>query len=52
MTGKDTPKEVRYAVDSVLRKRIVHQTYFQPERYATLLDEITTEVMGVIWTAD
>lgn len=52
MTGKDIPKEVRYAVDIVLRKRIIHQTYFEPERYAKLLDEITTEVMAVIWTAD
>jgi hypothetical protein len=42
-------QEVRYAVDTVLRRRIIHQTYFNPpDRYAEMLDEMTTEIMGCI----
>lgn len=52
MTGKNLPRDIRTSIDAVLRKRIVHQTYFQPDRYTALLDEITAEVMTVIWTAD
>lgn len=45
----DTAREVRNAADTVLRRRIVHQTYFHPpERYAEILDEMTTEIMGCV----
>lgn len=45
----DTAREVRYAVDKVLRRRVTHQTFFHPpERYAAVLDEMTAEIMGCI----
>lgn len=51
MTGKSLPFEVRYAIDTVLRKRMMHTSDFVT-RYDELLDEITAEVMSVIWQAD
>lgn len=45
----DTAREVRYAVDTVLRRRVTHQTFFHPpDRYAEILDEMTTEIMGCV----
>jgi hypothetical protein len=49
MIAPGIEREVRFAVDKVLRRRIVHQAYFNPpERYAALLDEMTEEIMGCI----
>lgn len=41
-------REVRYAVDKVLRNRGYENHAADAEIYAETLDEITTEVMSVI----
>lgn len=40
-------REVRYAVDKVLRTQLI-QHEFAADKYQELLDDITTEVMSVI----
>lgn len=51
MTGKDLEREVRYAIDKVMRTRLI-QDEFEADRYQEFLDAITHEVMTVFWTAD
>lgn len=52
MTGKNLEKEVRFAVDKVLRNRGYDQHAADAAIYAETLDEITTEVMSCVWQAD
>lgn len=55
MTGKNLEREVRYALDKVLRGH-----GHGPEadgtlgaaRYADLLDAATAEILDVVWAAD
>lgn len=52
MTGKNLPREIRYAIDTVLRNRGYDDHAADAELYSEMLDEVTARVMDQVWQAD